>query len=116
MNLVTRPIYAKPPKAEKDPAYLAAVRTLPCVICVAFGFVQTSPTEAHHPICGRYGNHKAPDRHAIPLCMCHHQGLRHDRDRTKLAIHQGKETWVEAYGPDTDYIAATQDRIEEGTI
>jgi hypothetical protein len=40
--------------------------------------------------------------------MCHHQGLRHDRDTAKLAIHRGKSSWVTAYGPDTDYIEQTQ--------
>lgn len=94
-----------------DREYLHAIHQLPCCVCEAFGFVQASPTEAHHTICGRYGNKRTPDRQAIPLCMCHHQGLRHDRDRSKLAIHQGKESWVKAYGPDTDYIAATQDKI-----
>lgn len=94
-----------------DKEYLAAIHSLPCCVCEAFGMVQTSPTEAHHCICGRYSTKRVPDRQAIPLCMCHHQGLRHDRDRAKLAIHQGKASWVEAYGPDTDYIAATQDRI-----
>lgn len=94
-----------------DRDYIAAIHNEPCCICEAFGFVQTSPTDAHHTICGRYGHLRTPDKQAIPLCKCHHQGLRFDRDKSKLAIHQGKESWVEAYGPDTDYIAATQDRI-----
>ena len=95
----------------RDPEYLAALHGLPCVICEAFGMVQTSPTEAHHTICGRFSGRKTPDRQAIALCKCHHQGLRHDRDRTKLAIHRGKESWCAEYGPDTDYIAITQDKI-----
>ncbi len=95
-------------QARSDPAYLVAVRRRRCCVCEKFGLVQTSPTEAHHPICGRYSTQKAPDRDALPLCCDHHQGLRFDRDRTKLAIHQGKASWVEAYGPDTDYIEPTQ--------
>ena len=93
---------------KKHPAYLKAVRELPCVICEAFGEIQTSPTTAHHPICERYSFAKVPDREAIPLCDGHHQG---DRDTSKIAIHRGKETWVSKYGSDREYIAITQDRI-----
>ena len=96
----------------KDPQYLHDVRQLPCCICDAFGLTQTSVTQAHHIICGRYGNERTPDRMAIPLCMCHHQGLRFDRDKSKLAIHQGKESWEAEYGPDYEYTSVTQDRIE----
>lgn len=94
-------------KAKPDPAYLAKVRALPCCICEAFGEVQLSPTLAHHPICGRFSQAKTPDEMAIPLCDGHHQG---NFDRSKLAIHAGKETWVAKYGPDTDWIAPTQDK------
>jgi len=96
----------------RDTQYLSDLHSLPCCICEAFGLTQTSITEAHHVICGRYGNERTPDRMAIPLCQCHHQGLRFDRDKSKLAIHQGKETWAAEYGPDYEYISATQDKIE----
>ncbi len=87
----------------KDPAYLKAVRALPCCICGLF------PAYAHHTICGRYSQGKTPDRQAIPLCEGHHQGL---WDTTKLAIHKNQTAWVAEFGPDTDYIEATQDAIE----
>jgi len=99
------------PQGRSDLAYLGLVRSLPCCICEAFGMTQTSPTEAHHPICERHSSERTPDREAIPLCMCHHQGLRFDRDRSKLAIHQVKESWAFEYGSDRDWIAATQDKI-----
>ena len=106
----------RPPfqKRAGDPkpnrAYLAAVRELPCVICEAFGELQSSPTTAHHPICGRYGTRKAPDTTAIPLCCGHHQG---DFDTSKIAIHRERKAWVAKYGPDTDYTAVTQDRLPQ---
>ena len=96
----------------RNAAYLAEVARLPCCICEAFGEVQLSPTQAHHTICGRYGQKRTPDEMAIPLCHGHHQG---DFDASKLAIHRSKRAWVERYGPDTDYIAATQDTIERIT-
>lgn len=103
----------KKPKAKrlygKDPAYLADVRRLPCIICVSWGYQQTSQTEAHHPICGRYSQRKVPDSHAIGLCDGHHQG---NFDTTKIAIHRDRTLWVETYGSDRDYIAATQDAVE----
>ena len=92
----------------KDPDYIHRIHNLPCCVCVAFGFEQTSRTEAHHTICGRYSQRKTPDRQAIPLCDGHHQAK---YDKTKLAIHNGKKSWVDVFGLDTDYIAATQDEL-----
>lgn len=94
----------KPRKPDgKDPAYLAAIHDLPCVICENWGFLQITPTEAHHTICGRHSQRKTPDRQAIPLCRAHHTGAE--------GIHTQRKWWVENYGPDTDYIAQTQDKI-----
>lgn len=87
----------------KDPAYLAAIHDLPCVICFHWGFQQTTPTQAHHTICGRYGQRKTPDRQAIPLCWHHHQG--------PDGIHTRKAWWVDQFGLDTDFIAGTQDQL-----
>lgn len=100
-----KPLTVKPrkPRDGDDPAYLAAVRSLPCVICDGWGMRQISPTEAHHTICGRYGQHKTPDRQAIPLCRCHHTGAE--------GIHTHRKWWVESYGQDTDFIARTQDAV-----
>jgi len=98
----------KAPKAKPDPAYLEKVRSLPCVICNAWGYTQNSPTAAHHVICGRYGNRKTPDDMAIPLCEGHHQG---DFDTSKLAIHRDRQEWVRWFGKDTDYIDVTRDMI-----
>ena len=109
MNLMNKPpLGQKIGKAKPDPKYLAKVRALPCCICEAFGFQQTTPTEAHHPICERYGNEKVPDHEAIPLCNGHHSG---DFDVTKIAIHRDRALWVEWCGSDREYIAQTQDRI-----
>lgn len=98
----------KKPKSKPDPKYLDAVRELPCCICDAFGELQLSPTTAHHPISGRHSQAKRPDRTAIPLCDGHHQG---NWDDSKIAIHRDRADWECRYGPDTDYIAATQDRL-----
>lgn len=108
MNLTGQPIHQKPTKASSDPAYLARVRELPCVICQAHGEPQNSPTQAHHCIHGRGGNRKTPDRMAIPLCEGHHQGL---FDRSKVALHVEPSRWKVLYGKDTDWIAVTQDRL-----
>lgn len=110
MNVTGRaPLGPKQPKAKPRPDYLAAVRGLPCCICEAFGEYQTSPTAAHHPIHGRYGTRKAPDVTAIPLCESHHQG---NFDVSKVALHRMPTGWKRLYGPDTDYIAPTQDKLQ----
>jgi hypothetical protein len=112
MNIMRKPpMGQKVGKPAKDSAYLKAVRALPCCICEAWGYVQDSPTQAHHPICERHSNEKVPDREAIPVCEGHHQG---DFDTSKIAIHRDRALWVEWYGSDREYIAATQDRILRG--
>ena len=108
MNLSGKPPFQKQPKAKPNPAYLAAVRKLPCCICDAFGEVQLSPTTAHHPIMGRGSTRRRPDETAVPICDGHHQGT---FDRTKVAVHRQPKLWREKYGLDTDYIKPTQDRL-----
>lgn len=109
MNLSNRgPLGLRAPKAAQDLAYLARVRGLPCCICEAFGEHQRTPTQAHHVCHGRFSSRKTPDRMAIPLCDGHHQG---EFDTTKLAIHQEKAAWLEAYGPDYEWTPQTQDRL-----
>lgn len=110
MNMVTPrgPMGLKNSRPPDDPEYLKRVRGLPCVICEAFGERQNSPTEAHHPIHGRYGTRKVPDRLCIPLCHGHHIG---DFDTSKIALHREPQAWKEAYGEDHEYVAVTQDRL-----
>ena len=104
MNLMRKPpMGLKEPKAKKDPRHLARVAELPCCVCEAFGGPQIGPTYVHHTICGRFGQEKTPDRQAIPLCWDHHQGPR--------GIHTDKSAWVQEYGDDRDYIAATLDKL-----
>jgi hypothetical protein len=97
------PLGQKQPKPKADPAYLARVRELPCCVCEAFGERQIGPSFSHHVICGRFSQRKTPDRMAISLCYDHHQGAR--------GIHTDKSAWVQEYGKDHEYTAATKDRL-----
>ena len=98
-------------KAERNkgnPAYLAAVRELPCVICTEWGMPQLSETTAHHPIHGRFSQRRVPDEMAIPLCDGHHQGL---WDASKIALHKEPSKWRRMYGEDHEFTAPTQDKL-----
>lgn len=109
MNLTgARPLGLKSRESGKDPAYLSKVRELSCVICRAFGEPQLSPTQAHHPIHGRFSQRKTPDRMAIAICEGHHQG---EFDTSKIALHREPKAWREKYGADHEWIALTQDMI-----
>lgn len=56
----------------RDAAYLAWIRTLPCVVCLAGQISQRSPTKASH--AGERGlAQKCSDREAVPLCGEHHR-------------------------------------------
>ena len=112
MNLTQREVTQKPEKHKPDPAYLRAVRALPCIICSEFGMRQNSPTEAHHVKSGRYSSVKTCDRAAIPLCHSHHNKLRpYPGDEDKVGFHNAQETWEALYGPDHEWSAVIRDRI-----
>jgi hypothetical protein len=87
-------------KAARD--YMLAVKGLACCACGAAG-----PSEAHHPICGRYGQRKASDWDVVPLCYGCHRG--------PDGIHAGKASWVARWGDDRDYIAGTRAALERET-
>ena len=102
MSLIDRePLGQKVPRPKPDRAYLARVKALPCVICH-----RPPPSDAHHVICGRYGQRKASDREVIPLCPeCHRHGPN--------AIHNGKASWVERNGPDYEYLPVVADMLNK---
>ncbi len=93
------PLGIKAPKAKKDPARLAAVARLPCIICGG------RPVEVHHCISGRYSQRKAPDSMTIPLCHFHHLGAG--------GIHQDKAAWQAAHGPDYAFLPLVDRLITE---
>jgi hypothetical protein len=66
MNLTGQTVAQKPKRAKPNPAYLAKVRELPCIICTSFGLPQNSPTQAHHVIHQRGSFRKVPDEMSDP--------------------------------------------------
>lgn len=98
-------------EGQKGLSHMAFVHMLPCVACELDGVRQTSPTELHHPKHDRFSQEKEDDQNGIPLCMCHHQGLRFDRDRSKVAIHKEPNLWREKYGPDHGFIKQTRQAV-----
>ena len=110
-----RPPVQKVERQADDPAYLAEVRKLPCVICFEWDMQQNSPTEAHHCKSGRYGSRRTPDSMAIPLCHSHHNKMRpYPGDEMKVGFHNSQATWEGLYGPDTDWLSWVEQRI--GTV
>jgi len=92
-------------------AHMARVRKLPCVICLEWGMRQTTPSEAHHVIHGRYGTRKAADTATIPLCAEHH---RQSADPAKVALHAEPSRWKRLHGPDYDWLPRVADMLAEG--
>jgi hypothetical protein len=58
------------PTAPRDPAYLAFVRSKPCIVCMG-------PAEAHHALGRRGTGVKPSDFGCIPVCRKHHYELHH---------------------------------------
>jgi len=108
-NLTNKPPLGIKDKAKgKDPAHLARVAALPCVICTEYGVPQLSPTQVHHCIHGRYSTRRAPDSMTIPLCEGCHLGM---FDTSKVAIHREPSKWRRLYGQDTDWIGWVEARL-----
>lgn len=110
MNLTGATARPKAQREGRDPAHMARVAALPCCICHEYGEPQLSRTHVHHCIHGRYSTRRAPDSMTIPLCEGHHQGL---LDTSKLAVHQHPSRWKREYGPDTDWISWTEERLTD---
>lgn len=105
MNLTGRPpLGLKQPKNKKNKKsreYLERVKSLHCVICA-----HPPPNDAHHVICDRFGTSKVSDYLTIPLCKDHHQN-------GPDAIHNGKKSWVEKFGPDHSYLYVVKKQLGE---
>lgn len=124
MNLTGRPIYQKTGKAAKKPRkrmrpfspkkakqraseagkaaleHMAQVKLLPCVVCGKPG-----PSDVHHCIHGRYSARRASDFETIPLCVeCH-------RYPYPLAIHSGKQSWLQRNGPDYEFLPVVAEML-----
>ena len=93
------PLGLKAPRPSKSAGrdHMTRVAALPCVCCGYW------PVHAHHVICGRYSQRKAPDTQTIPLCERHHTGAD--------GIHTRREWWVQTYGEDTDYLPVVADAL-----
>lgn len=78
-----------------DPAYLAWVRSLPCVSCG-----RPPRSEAHHVTMGRGLGQKAPDDQAVPLCprchCCFHDGAGRFWDLGHAARTALQTAWLAA--------------------
>ena len=59
---------------DRNPVYLAWIRTLACAVCARSGSGATIVEAAHTNILGPRGlGQKASDYSAIPLCAAHHR-------------------------------------------
>ena len=77
----------------RDPAYLASVRQLPCLLGVP-GVHCYGRTHAHHAGRGSMGK-KAPDDTAVPLCLKHHQDWHGASGYFKEMGQEARREWAE---------------------
>jgi hypothetical protein len=93
------PLGQKAEKAKRDPARLAAVARLPCVIC------GSHPVQVHHCLHARYSQRRNADQLTIPLCWNHHLG--------PDGIHTNKAKWQRLHGPDTGFLSVVDSLIKQ---
>lgn len=95
----------KPGRVE-DPAHLARVRSLPCIVCQRNGLDQTTPTEAHHIRASVGMGQKAGDHEAVALCASHHR-------TGKVSIHLAPDLFKWMYGTERELLEKTLEALEE---
>lgn len=91
-----------------NPAHLALLRSLPCILsqpwaCHSHIPVCGGSTEAHHSTHGRGMAQKTDDSRAFPLCQKHHREFHslsgHFKGWTKEQIHKWQDEMSERYKP-----------------
>ncbi len=87
-------------KRLEDPAHLARVRSLPCLIC------GTVPSEAHHIRQGVGMGQKAGDHEAINLCAWHHR-------TGPMAFHAGPGVFQAIHGTERELLARTLELLKK---
>lgn len=88
------PVGLKAPKPKRNPAHMARVAKLPCVIC------SRKPVQVHHCIHDRFSQIRTRDEYTIPLCpSCHAE------------LHAGKQTWRDKYGADYEFLPVVADML-----
>jgi len=93
--------------------YIAAVKRLPCEICVlrfcedAEPWSEPCASDAHHPRTGIGAGRRAKDEDVIALCKEHHQG--------KTGIHgMGRKAFEREYDvTEAQLSASTRRRVNE---
>lgn len=89
-----------PVKFPSNPAHLAKVAELGCIIC-------SRPAEVHHVRHGNVGmGRRPPDLDAIPLCPEHHR-----TGGYKVAIHAGRRGFEDVFGPAVQLLQLTRERL-----
>lgn len=85
-------------KGERDPAYLAHVRGLPCLlrgVSPCWG-----PVDPHHTL---KQSHEGADHSAVPLCRWHHDEVETTPRSVYRARHPGLDLAAVARGLWSDY-------------
>lgn len=106
-------------RTTDDPAHLAKVRKLGCIVCRNTGHralaehwgdwvakAALSIIEAHH-IKDGYGTLKAPDRETFPLCRLHHR-----EGKRGVALHAGIESFEANFGAERELLARTLEMLK----
>lgn len=117
-NLVAKPQTrsAEDRGPERNPAWLARIRSLPC-LCCPHG-KQTSPTRAHHPkgLFPRTMGRRVSDLLCLPLCDWHHTEGPGALHRTGDELAWWRSVGADAYGCILSQLAGCRDPERDEAI
>ena len=89
------------PRRVSDPAHLARVAALPCIVCGA------QPVEVHHIRATVGMGQRASDLETLPLChSCHRTG------GAGVAFHAGPREWERLHGTERELLALILERLK----
>jgi len=90
----------------KDKARLAAISSMPCVVCKNIGANQIWKTDVHHLTGGGLGL-KVSDLLTIPLCQFHHT-----RGSKGEAVHSGIKSFEANFGTQKELLEQVNKLLE----
>lgn len=100
-----------PDATPEEKAHMGKVARMPCYACEQDQREKIEKANVHHIREGYRTGERASNWEVIPLGEGHHQGLLAPVDKTKIAFHRSRRTFVLRYGNEIGILATVLARI-----
>lgn len=101
----------RPSATPEERAHMGKVAKMPCYACEQDQRQDIEKANVHHIREGYKTGERASNWEVIPLGEGHHQGLQAPVDKTKIAFHRSRRTFVLRYGNEIGILATVLARL-----